>query len=468
MMKSIRSKLWTGMMSLVVVMLVMLWLFQIVFLESFYTQMKIADIKDQAIAITKLREENKPVDFRDQMDALAYENNMSIELLDLEGNSTYQTDSSGGSGQMPLLRNSSRVQVYEQALSGQEAAVTLTHPRFGNKFMLIGLPLETAGQIAGVLIMAFPLAPVADTASILQRQLLYISLILLVAALFISFFLARSFTRPILEIEQAAEKMAGGDFAARIMTKQQDEIGQLAQTINYLGQQLSQIDQMRKELIANVSHELRTPLSLIRGYAETLRDVTGSVPDKREKQLGIIIEETVRLSGMVDDILNLSRLQAGNFQLNQSSFGINDVVGRVAKRYDILSQQTGVSLKTELSGETMVEADEARIEQVLYNLLNNAFNHTAGGGTITIKEIDLGEKVRLEVADTGTGIPEEDIAHIWDRYYKGDTIGVKAVGTGLGLAIVKAVLEAHGAEFGVESQTDRGTTFWFELEKATQ
>jgi len=466
-MKSIRFKLWAGMMALVLVVLVLLWLFQIIFLKSFYNQMKIADIKGQAISITELLDENRLVDFQDKMDALAYENNMSIEMLNTSGNSTYVSDTSGANGQMPMMKNNSRVQVYNDALAGQETSVSLTHPRFGNKFMLIGLPVYTGGEISGVLILNLPLAPVEDTASILQRQLFYISLILLAAALLISFLLARSFTRPIVEIKKAAEKMAAGDFSARIRVNEGNEIGQLAETINYLGQQLSKIDQLRKDLIANVSHELRTPLSLIRGYAETLRDVTGNAPDKREKQLGIIIEETERLSRVVDDILNLSQMQSGHFELRKTRFGLHDLVGRVVNRYELLSKLTGASIIIQHSGEASVEADEARIEQVLYNLINNAFNHTPTGGTITIRYIELNEKVRIEVSDTGSGIPEEEIAHIWDRYYQAETKAAAKVGTGLGLAIVKAVLEAHGAAFGVDSQEDVATTFWFELNKGT-
>jgi len=455
------------MMALVMVVLVLLWLFQIVFLKSFYTQMKMTDIEDKAISIITLRDEGNSEDYQNQLDGLAYENNMSIEWLDVNGNSIYLSESSGASGQMPMMRNSSRVQVYKEALGGHETALSLTHPRFGNEFMLIGLPVYTGGDISGVLILNLPLAPVEDTASILQQQLFYISLILLVAALLISFLLARSFTHPIVEIKQAAEKMATGDFSARIRVNQEDEIGQLAKTINYLGRQLSQIDQLRKDLIANVSHELRTPLSLIRGYAETLRDVTGNAPDKREKQLGIIIEETERLSRVVDDILNLSQLQSGHFELNKSRFGLYDLVAQVVKRYDLLSKQTGVSIVVQHSGEAILEADEARIEQVLYNLINNAFKHSTAGGTITVRDIDLDDKVRIEVSDTGSGIPAEAITHIWDRYYQGEKAAANKVGTGLGLAIVKALLEAHGAAFGVESQKDVVTTFWFELKKGT-
>ncbi len=221
-------------------------------------------------------------------------------------------------------------------------------------------------------------------------------------------------------------------------------------------------------MIANVSHELRTPLSLIRGYAETLRDVTGNDEDKRQKQLGVIIEEAERLSRMVDDILNLSRLQSGHFELDKSVFSMKELTGNVAKRYDLLSKQREVSIMMEMSDEQLVEADAARIEQVLYNLINNAFNNTDAGGTITIQDIDNGDRVRIEVADSGNGIAEEEINRIWDRYYKADKSTNKTVGSGLGLAIVKTILEAHGAAYGVESKKDAGTTFWFELGKTAK
>lgn len=462
-MRSIRLKLWAGMMTLVVIVLILLWLFQIVFLENFYTRMKVNDIKEKTIAVTELLNADQTEDFRDQMDILAYENSMSIELLDMNGNIIYETNSSGTVGKMHGMMNSLRSQIYEKALTGQESATTMTHPRFGNEFMLIGLPVYINQELTGGLLLSFPLAPVEDTAAILQRQLFYISLILLAAASLLSFLLARTFTRPIVDIEKAAAQMAEGDFSARIDVKQQDEIGQLAKTINYLGQQLSQIDQMRKDLIANVSHELRTPLSLIRGYAETLRDVTGNDEDKRQKQLGVIIEEAERLSRMVDDILNLSRLQSGHFELNKSIFSVRNLAGNVAKRYDLLSKQREVSIIMEMSDEQLVEADAARIEQVLYNLINNAFNNTNAGGTITIRDMDNGDSVRIEVMDSGSGIPEEEINRIWDRYYKADKNIGKTMGSGLGLAIVKAILEAHGAAYGVESKKGVGTTFWFEL-----
>jgi signal transduction histidine kinase len=203
-------------------------------------------------------------------------------------------------------------------------------------------------------------------------------------------------------------------------------------------------------------------LSLIRGYAETLRDVTGGSPAKRTQQLDIIVAETERLSAMVDDILDLSQLQSGGLQLNPDCFLIKEFIYRIAQRYEVLSQQRGIPLQLQISEDTMVKADEARIEQVLYNLLSNAFNHVENDGHISIRAIPENNWLRLEVINTGPGIPLEDLPHIWDRYYKSSVRMKGYSGTGLGLAIVKAVLEAHGAPFGVD-QSNGATTFWFDL-----
>ena len=465
-MKSIRFKLWAGMMTLVVIVLTLLWLFQIVFLGSFYTKMHISDVKKEAISIIKVLNDNNKNEYENILDTFANKNNASVEILDKGGTTIYITGSAGASGQMPMMNNGAIGQAFKESIAGNEANIPLTHPRFGNKFMMIGLPIKISGEITGVMVINLPLAAVEETTEILKLQLVYITLILLITSLIISYLISKSFTKPILEIKNASEKMASGDFNVRINTKKQDELGRLAGTINYLGQQLSKIDQLRKDLIANVSHELRTPLSLIRGYAETIRDVSGNSPEKREKHLGIIIEETERLNVIVEDILNLSQLQSGYIELHKNRFVIKEIINTVLKRYEILSQNSDIKIVSKISNDIFIEADEARIAQVLYNLINNAFNHTLSGGTITVKTIELHKTVRFEVSDTGSGIPEEDIPHIWDRYYKADkTSSKKTIGTGLGLAIVKGVLEAHQATFGADSIMGKGTTFWFELEK---
>jgi len=467
-MKSIGFKLWAGMMALVAVVLLLLWLFQIVFLESFYTRMRIAAVKSEGAAIAGLLAAGGEAAFQGRLDAFAYQNNLSAGLLDSSGESLYTTGSNGAGWQIPMhMSAAARGQAFEAALSGQEAQLTLTHPRLGSKFLLIGLPVQEANGSAGVLLLNLPLAPVEDTALILKKQLFYLIPVLLAAALLLSLLLSRSFARPILAIQKTAGELAAGNFSARVDLKQQDEIGQLAGTINHLGHQLAQIEQLRRDLIANVSHELRTPLSIIRGYAETLRDVSGDDPAKRARQLEIIVAETERLSKIVDDILNLSQLQSGLGRLQPQRFDLQQALAAVVKRYAVLSEQTGVQVLLPEAVMACVEADRTRIEQVLDNLISNGLHHTPPGGRVTLQTQDRGQAVRFEVADTGSGIPAEELAHIWDRYYKADkTSGRSSLGSGLGLAIVKSILEAHGAAYGVASQDGAGTTFWFELPKA--
>lgn len=465
-MKSIGLKLWAGMMAMVMVVLLLLWFFQIVFLEDFYYRIRIADIKKEGTALAQVLAAGDTAGFKDRLDAFAFHNNLSIDLLDTGGNSIYLTGSATASGHMPMMQNKARLEALREVLTGQEITIPLTHPRFGNRFMLIGLPVQDSGQLMGVLLINMPLAPVEDTALILKKQLVLIILILLLVATVISLLIAKTFTMPILEIKKVSEQMATGDYTHRISPGTRDEIGQLADTINYMGQRLAQVEQLRKDLIANVSHELRTPLSLIRGYAETIRDVSGNSPAKRERQLGIIIEETERLGKIVDDILNLSQLQAGYFKLEPTPFAVMKTLNAAVNRYEMLGHKIGVKVVLLGVSEGLVEADEARIEQVLYNLINNAVNHTPKGGTVTVKAIDAAETMRIEVADTGSGIPEKDLPHIWQRYYKAKKAdGKRTIGTGLGLAIVKEVLDAHQIAYGVVSLRGVGTTFWLELKK---
>lgn len=463
-MKGIALKLWLGMMALVAVVLILLWLFQIVFLNNFYTQMRISEVKNSGLEIIK--EIGNRQEFEKKLDELAYNNNLTAELLDLEHNTVYSSGAAGMNGQMPMMRNGIRIEAYEKLLQGETIFIPMTHPRFGSQFMLIGLPVKTSGKVQGALMITLPLAPVEDTVNILKKQLIYITLILLSATLLLSFLLSKSFTKPILDITKVSMDMASGNLSARIESRRKDEIGRLAETVNYMGKELSKIDQLRKDLIANVSHELRTPLSLIKGYAETIRDISGDNPEKREKQLGIIIEESDRLSSIVEDILNLSQMQAGYVALNIGKFKLSETLDRVVKRYEILSEKTGVEILQKNIGEIFVEGDETKMEQVLYNLINNAFSHSPEGGVISVTTLEIKDKIRIEIADNGEGIPADDIAYIWDRFYKADKSGKrKKAGTGLGLAIVKNILIAHQALYGVESQVGKGTTFWLELRK---
>ena len=461
-MKSIAVKLWCGMMLLVIVVLILLWLFQIVFLESFYTNQRVNEVKNRGIAVIQELNDISKDELESRLDSFIYDYNCSIDLVDTQGNIIY---SNGVARQMPMMfQNYLRAGLFNEVISGKIISVPLTHPRFNSTYMLIGIPANTSDSITGALLINMPLAPVKDTASILKKQLVYISTILFFVALLLSFILARTFIKPILSITRATGEMASGNLAVRLKTKSRDEIGRLSMAINHLGEELSKTEQLRRDFVANVSHELRTPLSLIRGYAETIRDVTGHNEEKRAKQLEIIIEESQRLGAIVDDILDLSQMQSAMRALNLDIFDLENTIKAIAERYELISSQTGIRLLVNSHGSVVAKGDEARIQQVLHNLFNNAFNHSPSGASIVINIERNDKRARIEVSDTGEGISQEDMQHIWERYYKADKSSKsKRLGTGLGLAIVKNILEAHQCKYGVESTEGKGTAFWFEL-----
>lgn len=470
--KSIGLKLFATMMTLVLVMILLLWFFQIIFLDRFYLSLQMNELtKKSNTIITRLEqlssldEINNNDEIIDELNSFSNSRNLSIALLDNRGNTFYQS-LTGYEQQAPMMLNRYKNEFFNQIEQGQQIRTTITHPRFSNEFMLIGLPIKINNEVSGALFLTMPIAQVQDTVDILSRQLLYITIILLIIAILLAFVLSRNFTKPILEIERVARKMSYGDLSVRVKSKRNDEIGQLALTINDMGKELSKTEQLRKDLIANVSHELRTPLSLIKGYAETIKDVTGDIKEKRDRQLGIIIDESDRLSLLVNEILSLSRLQAGSIPMEFSAFEIGKTIEQMKKRFEGICESLSIDLHTEVISNLFVVGDEQHIEQVLYNFINNAINHTGEGGRISISMSDLEKTVKIEVSDTGTGIPEEALKHIWDRFYKVESSKrKKGIGTGLGLAIVKSILDAHKVPYGVISSEGKGTTFWFELGK---
>ncbi|TAH74845.1 MAG: sensor histidine kinase [Anaerolineaceae bacterium] len=464
-MKGIAAKLWGAMMALIIVILIMLWLFQITFLEQFYVKIRVDDIKKEALHAVNMIEEDNFDKFMDTMDELAYNNNLTAELVDINYDTLYSTGQMGmGGGMHMMMGNRIQRDAYQKVFEGKEISVPMTHPRFGSGSTLIGIPVIIDESVQGGLFLILPLVPVNETANILKNQLLFITFILLFTAIILATLLTKSFTRPILEINKVAMTMADGDLSARINLKRKDEIGTLGETINHMGEELSKVDNLRKDLIANVSHELKTPISLIKGYAETIKDISGDLPEKREKHLDIIVEESNRLSDMVQEILEFSQLQAGYTRLNQQTFNITDTLKRIYARFEILTQKAGINLIYNESQDIYTYGDEAKIEQVLYNLINNALNHSVEGGNVSLNITSENDRAKIEVVDRGKGIAENDLPYVWDRFYKVDKTGNRKIGgTGLGLAISKYILDAHGYRYGVDSKLGQGSKFWFEF-----
>ena len=218
--------------------------------------------------------------------------------------------------------------------------------------------------------------------------------------------------------------------------------------------------------MANVGHDLRTPLTMIKAYAEMTRDLESQTPEKRVENMNIIIEETDRLNVLVSDILDLSKLQSSTYELKIEEFDLNELIRNIIKRFYILIDSDGYEFIYNNDKKIMVKADKKRLEQVIYNLLNNAVNYTGEDKKIYINVTEDKKKVLVEIRDTGKGIDKDEIKYIWNKYYHNEKKHKRnAFGTGLGLSIVKTILESHNYKYGVKSVKNKGTTFYFEIDK---
>lgn len=305
------------------------------------------------------------------------------------------------------------------------------------------------------------LTPVDATVKTLKTQFGWVVAVLSVAAILLALLISRNISKPIVKMNRAAKRLAEGRYDVTFDGRGYREAYELASSLNYASEELSRSDALQKELIANVSHDLRTPLTMIKGYTEVMRDIPG---ENTPENLQVIADETDRLSELVSDMLDLSRIRSGVRQPQLSEFCLTEAVREVMKRYDTLVRNDGFRIAFSAEEEVFVSADRVMILQVVYNLINNAVNYAGEDKTVLVTQTVSESEVCISVTDHGAGIAPEALDRIWDRYYKVDRVHKRAaVGTGLGLSIVKGILETHRATYGVESVPGVGSSFWFSL-----
>jgi len=283
----------------------------------------------------------------------------------------------------------------------------------------------------------------------------------------ISLLISKTILSPIQGMTKAAEAMADGDFSRKINVESEDEIGNLATTFNDMARQietmleeLKNAEMLRREFVANVSHELRTPLTSIRTYAETMSDNQGLPQETEEEFLRVIINESDRMTKIVQDLLELSRFDSGNSKLSFEEFSIERSVRDVYAAIALEARKRSHVLNLELEWRMpRIKGDRARIEQVLMNVITNALKYTPDGGTIDVFSGSAGSEVWIRIEDTGIGIPEEDLARVFDRFYRVDKARSReSGGTGLGLSIAKEIISKHGGDIKIESAPGKGTS----------
>lgn len=472
------------------ILLTVLWLLQTVFLETTYRYIKTQEIKNNAHYINRLIQEMNIKDAEPIIKSAAENGEYYAEIIDINDKNlrilTNKTNFIHVIDRKRLIeetiKNGGVYIEYPSFKDGNDFSPSANHfqsqfemippslldkvpPNFRkmppNQRSLVYVKQINLNNEECFLILSAVISPVNATITTLRSQLYVITIIMIILSIALAFFIARFISKPIEEMNKNAKVLAQGDYSTRFSEKGYLEIAELSQTLNTAATELDKVEKMRRELLANVSHDLRTPLSVIYGYAEIMHDFPSEIT---QEQPQIIMEEASRLTTLVNDMLDISKLESGAENLSMSRINISALIKEIGLRTIKMIEKEGYSIEFDLDDKVFVLADEVKITQVFYNLLVNAINYTGNDKKISVRQKNKDKIVKIEIKDTGDGISEELIPHIWERYYRADKNHKRPItGTGLGLSIVKKIITLHGGECGVISKPQQGSIFWFSL-----
>ena len=336
-----------------------------------------------------------------------------------------------------------------------------------------------------IFIMRSPLESIRSAVTIFNRFIGVVGGSVILVSVLLAWYFSKRITEPIMELATLSQKMADLDFDAKYTSGGSNEIGVLGENFNRMSERLEQTisnlkeanyklqkdieqkekrENMRSEFLGNVSHELKTPIALIQGYAEGLKEGVNDDPESREFYCEVIMDEAGKMNRMVKNLLALNQLEFGEDDVQFERFDITSLISGVLQSLDILIEQKEAQVIFRHKNPIYVWADEFKVEQVVRNYVNNALNHVDGEKVIEIKITQENDMAKITVFNTGTPIPEEDLPHIWEKFYKVDKARTREYGgNGIGLSIVKAIMDSFGKGYGAINHTN-GVEFWFELD----
>ena len=454
--KSIKFRLWLCFMLVVIMILSLIWGLQIFFLNHSYEAMKIEEVSKVATALYGAYIRND-TELTASIQELYVRNDMYV-LMESGGTLLLFTPEQETSA--PVYRYQNQIPKLREALHHEKEAGNAVHFEFSTNFeefstLAYGRFLDKTPGREVYLYIFSPLYPVDSTVNILKNQLMSVTVISLIIAFIMAMFFSVRISRPIKNITTTARRMGKGDYNVKFEGSSYSEINNLALTLNTTAYELGMADTRHKDLVANVSHDMKTPLTMIRSYAEMIRDLSGDNPEKRNAHLQVIIDESIRMSQLVSDMASISAINTHKIVLQKETFNISSVAASILASYQVLQEQEGYNFVFNTP------------KECISNLTGNAIKYCGEDKTIIVNIKRMGQKCLVEVTDYGPGIKAEEIPHIWDRYYKTSTNYVRPTsGSGLGLAIVKELLTLHRVNYGVESKVGKGSTFWFELDMA--
>ena len=466
--RSVRFRLTAYFIVFALALMGMLWAFQTLFLEQYYENEMEKKVQAAVSTLSIQYSASETLDlegYLQEIGRLSNANDMYF-FIEAEDESFNISSTDQGSAGRYYYGRSGVDLARERLLANNGESVTFKiSNQTGETITQVYAARVDSQYRPSVRFYAFaPLTPMGPAVGILAKQLLTVTAISLVLAGLLALYISSRIARPITNITEKASELSEGNYDITFEGSSYREINDLAGTLNTTAEALSRTERLQRDLMANVSHDLRTPITMVKSYAEMIRDISGENPEKRNEHLGVIIEESDRLSYLVNDILTLSRLQAGVESMNLEPVDLQKTAESVLATYRVLEQE-GFTISLHTTPEPiLVNADEHRIEQVLSNLLSNAVRYSGERKEVAVVFSRNAKALRCEVRDKGIGIAPEDIENIWNRYERASSRGSRSKGgTGLGLSITKEILDRHNAAYGVESKLGEGSTFWFEL-----
>lgn len=501
---SFRTKVFLYFVLFTAVVFSLLWVLQTVFLQRFYNEML---VKNTRAAAEEIAASSGEADFEEVIDKLSAENSLLVYVTDEEGNIIYHSDSYSSYYNSDQRKNAEREESensneeetaagedkdtggdyqnhengnpykkgeemswqqasyrslpdgYEEFLEKLASASCGKIEYSSDSQYVYGTYIDLADGERAVLYTSVTLGAVGAAASIIRTQLLWVTLLSILIAFVIAWFIAKRFSVPVGQLAAQAGMLAEEKYVPVFEKGFCRELDMLSDSLDETAAKLSASRNYQKELLANVSHDLRTPLTMIKGYAEMVRDFSWEDEEQRNADTGIIIKEADRLTALVGEILEYTSLQEKNRNREFTELDFSHLVRGVVAQFEPLMKKEGYVIGQTIEEGCTVKGDRALLERAVYNLIDNALRHSGEDKTVMVRLCGEEDKIRFEVSDHGEGIEESELPHIWEKYYTNRQRGNKGV-SGLGLAIVKQIAEIHGAECGVFSRKGEGSRFY--------
>lgn len=477
--RSIRFNLWIIFVMMTILVLGIVWIFEIIFYSTFYVGFQRNEIARTGEAFTKdyfnaVREGADEERLQEIINDYATAGSVNVIVFNVDdyGEPVNVVSATVGgitaAGLEGVLYDH-----YLENLGYEEPLVSDTTglDELDYDVVFYGYRTKVYSEKDGISVMTYvylssELPSFSPARSTLAGQLVVITVACLIISAVVAFFGSGVAARPMRLLADkvtAPVKNKNGKRKPLSTDTKFAEINELSAAFNYAFEEADKNNKFRRDLLANVSHDMKTPLTMIRAYSEMIRDISGGNKEKCAKQAQVIMDETDRLTALINEVVELSKLEAGVLELNPSVFDISAQLGEAVKRFGIMEETKGYVFRTEITPDLLVRGDREKIDRVIYNLMGNAMNYTGADKTVIVRCFADGNAARVEIEDTGKGMTEEELHTVWDKYYRLAQDKRRVVGSGLGLSIVKSILELHKTTFGVDSEKGKGSVFWFTL-----